>query len=235
MTGLLGLKQCIKVSFHSVVKAPVPAPSPPSSQPTNPQPQPPKSDAQTKAKSKEQSQKVVQMTYADLLKLTSPKEKVDQLNKAVKAKKLLCSHFQVGSCTEGDACIFSHGQHAKQKAQPQPESQLKPKKGMCWRFAKGKCTRGESCMYSHDGPGGVAAASSATSDQCWLHAKGKCRFKNCKFSHTGKKDCIHWCKAGKCNYGDDCHWGHRDICKDYLNKKCNRGDSCRYVHPTDRA
>lgn len=68
-------------------------------------------------------------------------------------KAAICKHFQLGKCTYGDACSFSHDGPGPS---PQPMTRVKvdgngpvKKKSICRHFEQGKCTYGEGCSFAH--------------------------------------------------------------------------------------
>jgi len=57
----------------------------------------------------------------------------------------VCRDFQLGRCSRGDDCRFTHAAAGTEAG-----------RGQCHAFAKGNCNRGNSCRYSHAGGGGGA-------------------------------------------------------------------------------
>ena len=61
----------------------------------------------------------------------------------------VCSFFLRGTCTKGDACVFSH------EAPPGvtiPDAPAAKPKRICTFFLRGACTKGDDCVFSHGVP-----------------------------------------------------------------------------------
>lgn len=94
---------------------------------------------------------------------------------------LPCHDFQVGRCTYGAKCRFSHATSSNDDGRVK---RLRPS-DMCMAFAKdGRCLHGARCIFRHD-QRPVVAGSQPTILQCRIFAsRGQCKFgASCTFSH----------------------------------------------------
>eukprot|EP00927_Polykrikos_kofoidii_P068680 TRINITY_DN6400_c0_g1_i2.p1 TRINITY_DN6400_c0_g1~~TRINITY_DN6400_c0_g1_i2.p1 ORF type:complete len:906 (+),score=135.93 TRINITY_DN6400_c0_g1_i2:187-2904(+) len=171
-----------------------------------------------------------------------------------------CRYFQLGRCTQGADCTYSHEfKPGDKNVSAQIHVNLKP----CQFYAQGCCTQGAKCTYSHDfKPGNkkVAAQIRVKAEPCQFYAQGRCtQGAGCTYSHDFKpgdkkvaaqirvkaEPCQFYAQ-GRCTQGAGCTYSHdfkpgdkkvaaqirvkAEPCQFYAQGRCTQGAGCTYSH-----
>lgn len=105
-----------------------------------------------------------------------------------------CRHFELGKCTYGDACTFSHGVQDAAGGEP------------CRHFQMGRCTYESNCRFSHAAPGGYGAHGGkgvrGFPQQFVMMAPAPH-----PFMQPDSTVCRHF-SMGRCTFGESCKYSH---------------------------